>query len=906
MIGKRVEKRCDGASVARQVEELAGYIFREGRDLDRGDVLASGGLHLIARSHHGQIAELIATVTGAPRARSPVEHLVLSWRPGEQPTIRQSERALVILLEELGLRGHGALWALHLGEGGNQHLHALISRVAPDANRATKVPFFHNAIGRAVARIEHAQGWQREPGAHFEILEDFTGEHHVSRYRSAQTAAVIMGGSRGDERAKRLRGSARRPSQHAQDPGDDEGWGRGGRGRSREPNPRSPRHDDESFGRDAGGDRAIESADTGSPSPARDRLTRVNADTAQLAQQADANRFPAPIARPVESNGQRYTSDEDQAAHIGESVSVARYMAAVRLREAYRATACTETLARRFDPGDVLPAGAARTEIYRGSESVARRVIEVVAPIVASARSWTDLHKALAAEGIVYASKGSGAVLIVDGRAVKASTCRAASLAKLQARLGPFEPGPDMSDDPGSHHRDSQRIGSSRAAPGTDPDLFRRAQQAEREAAQAREQYDDRYSQLNGTPLLKSVLVGPKPPAAPSARMLAKHAGRPLPKLAGLRRPADLEAEPSRSLTSYHDALKASRYRLVAVRPETELSDLGMQSAKPTGRPDRIIQMTPRPLDRIATALPSFLAAYSNRAIHLAPVDEQRHHIVISDLDPATVDRLRRRFAPSLVLARGRQRYDAVLSAARSWIPFEAAAVARVAAIVWTWLGAVRGRFGLVILDDHGADDYQPFAHAVSHSGKDCATFAAKIQHYAMSFARRFELDISSSSRRPQAAADAQTVQLANAEFYREHRADILARWQGPWPDASRVDALVARRLQIAKHSQHEVSAIIAACAPLFSSARRDWQVYGARAAAHAFSAADDGSWDFDRLPHDGLLEMLGRKKKRNEAEEAASAAPASIQQTKAVEVPRLGLISRPLKRRSDRGIGDD
>ncbi len=653
MIGKRVEKRRDGASVARQVEELARYIFRDGPDLDRGDVLASGGLHLIARSRPGQIAELIATATGAPRARSPVEHLVLSWRPGEQPTVRQSERALVIMLEELGLRGHGVLWALHLSEGGNPHLHALISRVAPDANRATKVAFFHNAIGRAVARIEHAQGWQREPGAHFEILEDVTGEQYVSRYRSAQTAAVTVGGGRSEERTKRLQRSAWRSPQHAQDPGDDEGRGRGRRGRSIKPDPRSPRYDDGFLGRDARGDRAIEGADTGSPSPARDRLTRVNADTAQLAQQADANQSRAPIPRPSESNGQRYTSDEDRDAHIGESASVARYMAAVRLRETYRATACTETLARRFDPGDVLPAGAARTEIYRGSESVARRVIDVVAPIVASARSWTDLHRALAAEGIVYASKGSGAVLIVDGRAVKASTCRAASLAKLQARLGLFEPGPNMSDAPGHHHRDGQRIGSARAAPGTDPNLFRRAQQAEREAAQARERYDDHFPQLNGTPLLKSLLVGPKPLAASSARMLAKHAGRPLPKLAGLRRPAAPEAEPSRSLVSYHDALQASRYRLVAVRRETELSDLRMQSAKPAGKPDRIIQLTPRPLACIATALPSFLAVCSNRTIHLAPVDEQRHHIILPDLDPSMLNRLQRRFAPSLVLARG-------------------------------------------------------------------------------------------------------------------------------------------------------------------------------------------------------------------------------------------------------------
>ena len=87
-------------------------------------------------------------------------------------------------------------------------------------------------------------------------------------------------------------------------------------------------------------------------------------------------------------------------------------------------------LARSVEPSDALPAGAARAEVYRGEESAARRVIEIAGPIVTRSRSWADLHTSLAEHGIAYAAKGSGAVFIVDGIVLKASTCRAASRAK--------------------------------------------------------------------------------------------------------------------------------------------------------------------------------------------------------------------------------------------------------------------------------------------------------------------------------------------------------------------------------------------------------------------------------------------------------------------------------------------
>lgn len=76
-------KREDGAPPADQVAALAAYIDRDGRGAEHGEVLDRGELHLLARTRAGQAAEMIATVLGAPRATAPVEHVVLSWRPGE-------------------------------------------------------------------------------------------------------------------------------------------------------------------------------------------------------------------------------------------------------------------------------------------------------------------------------------------------------------------------------------------------------------------------------------------------------------------------------------------------------------------------------------------------------------------------------------------------------------------------------------------------------------------------------------------------------------------------------------------------------------------------------------------------------------------------------------------------------
>jgi hypothetical protein len=64
-------------------------------------------------------------------------------------------------------------------------------------------------------------------------------------------------------------------------------------------------------------------------------------------------------------------------------------------------------------------------------------------PIIKQAQTWEQLHRELAAKGMRYEKTGSGATVFVGDVGVKASDVdRNASLAKMQKRLGEYQPAP--------------------------------------------------------------------------------------------------------------------------------------------------------------------------------------------------------------------------------------------------------------------------------------------------------------------------------------------------------------------------------------------------------------------------------------------------------------------------------
>ena len=76
-----------------------------------------------------------------------------------------------------------------------------------------------------------------------------------------------------------------------------------------------------------------------------------------------------------------------------------------------------------------------------GLESLQRRVMTTAAPAIRTAKSWDEVHRRLAPEGMRYRMLKEGAVLACGDRAIAASTAwGGASAAKMVERLGPFEP----------------------------------------------------------------------------------------------------------------------------------------------------------------------------------------------------------------------------------------------------------------------------------------------------------------------------------------------------------------------------------------------------------------------------------------------------------------------------------
>ena len=104
------------------------------------------------------------------------------------------------------------------------------------------------------------------------------------------------------------------------------------------------------------------------------------------------------------------------------------------------------------------PSSRARDlEERTGQRSAERIAIEEAGTIIRQARSWRELHTALAAQGMRYEKKGSGALIWIGEQPVKASTAgRDCSMAALREPAGRLRDGASATS-PRLHSRASRR-----------------------------------------------------------------------------------------------------------------------------------------------------------------------------------------------------------------------------------------------------------------------------------------------------------------------------------------------------------------------------------------------------------------------------------------------------------------
>ncbi len=810
-IGKRAEGRVTAASIPDQVRSLAAYIDRAGVDDDRGDILFVGACGFVSTKREAQIEEMAATAAGAVKARSPIEHLILSWQPGEQPDQREVRQAVAYLLDEAGLRGHQAIWTLH--DARNLHLHVIINRVAPDATTPTKVAFWHNAIGRAVARIEHAQGWRRESGARFQVMGDqYVRQVATNRQTTTGYDRYSGNGSHGGPQGHRT----------------DSKVTHGGLRRNRPPSSDHRRDGDyEPQTR-----RDLVAAAAGSIAARRARFiaeARLRSAYMNLPKGAASKVADGGLWRTLTPRGDhRYDEAHEQqtrrvlVAAAADTIDArrARLIAEARLRSAYMALPKGAVIVEDVERRDTLSTKAANVETRQGQMSAERIAIEVAGPIIDTAKSWADLHARLAAEGISYKLKGSGAVMLIGEEAVKASSYRKAAIKTLTKRFGAFEP----SNTPLVSRPDEP-------APGVTVSLFEAIQEKRAKIDIINKRAAESTRAISFAPALAKAVGGAISTNIDIAK-LADEIGVERPVLAPIRRPPPPPHDPNSALGRYHRVVQADAYQLK------------FHKAEPGNGPKKIFMVPAGNIDEVAVHGDLIETMQIEQAwISIQPITRNKHHIVIDGISRAAYEQmLTDGFSPELVLEIDAGKLQVLLGA-----PSDGSAAARQAAS--NTVAELRRRYGADPSLNRATEHMLPGTKTPGSGGSRKSDWVVRVisEFPARTCALVRELIEKEIGRVRKQLDNMRLYDLAILRrfaqaskgigfSYLAHFRDIM-RNDFQYRSQSEVDSQIALRLLATGHSKERIKTFVHSFLPALDLARQhDWRHYATTIVDHARS----------------------------------------------------------------------
>jgi Relaxase/Mobilisation nuclease domain/Large polyvalent protein-associated domain 7 len=205
MIVKHIANPKTQSSKASRIGSLVDYITADGRAGDQKAeyVAASGSFY--SESLQAQRAEMIALALEAPRSKDPVDHWLMSWKEGEQPTDAQCKECVHILKRHLGMSSdHLAVYALHRNTE-NYHLHIVLNRIDPHSHRVTDKGWCIDKSHKAIAEIVHLQGWEPESNARY--VASNNGEvslANVARERKPRSKAMDHENATGEKSSERI------------------------------------------------------------------------------------------------------------------------------------------------------------------------------------------------------------------------------------------------------------------------------------------------------------------------------------------------------------------------------------------------------------------------------------------------------------------------------------------------------------------------------------------------------------------------------------------------------------------------------------------------------------------------------------------------------------------------------
>lgn len=172
MIGKKAPNPKKSSSKSARVGLLTAYITNPELKNGHEKCVHFEAENFITDDLQSQTQEMIALSHQAVRSKDPIDHYVLSWQEGEQPTVAQAREAVRMTLKHLGLEGHQVIWGMH-SDTDNFHIHIEVNRVNPLTFKVVEINkgFQNNAIQQAAAIVEKVQGWKTHGKSRFKTDE---------------------------------------------------------------------------------------------------------------------------------------------------------------------------------------------------------------------------------------------------------------------------------------------------------------------------------------------------------------------------------------------------------------------------------------------------------------------------------------------------------------------------------------------------------------------------------------------------------------------------------------------------------------------------------------------------------------------------------------------------------------
>ena len=161
------------SSKGSRVAGLAHYIAVPELDNSTEKCIYLGTRGFMSSNFESQISEMTALASECVKSKDPIRHDLITFKEHEIPTAKQVEEIIDLYLKELGLEGHQVIYGLH-ADTNNMHIHIEVNRIHSESLKAIKIDrgFDKEALQRVCARVEHAQGWEREKNGRYYVQAD--------------------------------------------------------------------------------------------------------------------------------------------------------------------------------------------------------------------------------------------------------------------------------------------------------------------------------------------------------------------------------------------------------------------------------------------------------------------------------------------------------------------------------------------------------------------------------------------------------------------------------------------------------------------------------------------------------------------------------------------------------------